>query len=70
MFEGKDCIDQFNRFVAVLGKPKKEIYEKIDPEVKNSFEEMINDMPDRSKIDWRILFPSVPYFLYRLMKKA
>ena len=59
LFEGKDCIDQLNRFVAVLGKPNKELYENVDPIVKDSFNEMIRDMPDRSKIDWKILFPNV-----------
>lgn len=34
LFEGSDCIDQLKRFVAILGKPKLELYADVDPVVK------------------------------------
>ena len=34
LFQGKDYLDQLKRFVAILGKPKIDHYEDIDPLVK------------------------------------
>jgi mitogen-activated protein kinase 1/3 len=59
LFEGSNCINQFKRFVAILGKPKLELYTDVDPIVKDSFIEILKEMPDRAKIDWKTLFPNV-----------
>ena len=31
LFQGRDYIDQLKKFVAILGKPKLELFPDIDP---------------------------------------
>lgn len=69
IFLGKDFVDQLRRFVAILGKPKLEIFSDLDPNTAQGLARVFRDIPDREKVDWKFLYPKVTLYLFRLVKK-
>ena len=69
IFLGKDFVDQLRRFVAILGKPKLEIFSDLDPTTAQGLARVFKDIPDREKVDWKFLYPKVLILLYRQAKK-
>ena len=69
IFLGKDFVDQLRRFVAILGKPKLEIFSDLDPTTAQGLARVFRDIPDREKVDWKFLFPKVRIVVYRQVKK-
>ena len=69
LFQGKDYIDQLRTFVAILGKPTLELFPDLDPIAAQGLARVFKDIPDRDKIDWKFLFPTVYLDLYRQVKK-
>ena len=59
IFLGKDFVDQLRRFVAILGKPKLDIFSDLDPTTAQGLARVFRDIPDREKVDWKFLFPKV-----------
>lgn len=57
IFLGKDFVDQLRRFVAILGKPKLDIFSDLDPTTAQGLARVFRDIPDREKVDWKFLFP-------------
>ena len=47
IFLGKDFVDQLRRFVAILGKPKLEIFSDLDPNTAQGLARVFKDIPDR-----------------------
>jgi hypothetical protein len=70
IFLGKDFVDQLRRFVAILGKPKLEIFSNLDPTTAQGLARVFKDIPDREKVDWKFLFPKVIFFLCRQVKRS
>ena len=69
IFLGKDFVDQLRRFVAILGKPKLEIFSDLDPTTAQGLARVFKDIPDREKVDWKFLYPKVLTLLLRPAKK-
>ena len=69
IFLGKDFVDQLRRFVAILGKPRLEIFSDLDPTTAQGLARVFRDIPDRDKVHWKFLFPKVSLVLYRRVKK-
>lgn len=69
IFLGKDFVDQLRRFVAILGKPKLEIFSDLDPTTAQGLARVFRDIPDREKVDWKFLFPKVNCTLFRPAKR-
>ena len=47
LFQGRDFLDQIKRFVAILGKPKLELFADIDPNTREGLARLISDVPER-----------------------
>lgn len=57
LFKGADYIDQLRRFVAILGKPRLQLFPKLDPIEIQGLNRVFRELPDRQKVDWKFLFP-------------
>jgi mitogen-activated protein kinase 7 len=47
IFGGTDFVDQLRRFVAILGKPKLDIFPDLDPTTAQGLARVFRDIPDR-----------------------
>jgi len=47
LFQGSDYVDQITRFVAILGKPKLEVFENIDSITAQGLSRVFKDIPNR-----------------------
>mgnify|MGYP000468787522 CR=1 FL=1 len=47
IFFGKDFVDQLRRFVAILGKPRLDIFSDLDPNTAQGLARVFKDIPDR-----------------------
>lgn len=69
IFSAKDFVEQIKKFVAVLGKPKLDIFADLDPNTALGLERVFKDIPDREKVDWKIFYPKVSFIVHRLVPK-
>jgi hypothetical protein len=59
IFGGIDFVDQIKQFIAILGKPKLDIFTNLDPTTAQGLARVFRDIPDREKVEWKFLFPKV-----------
>lgn len=69
LFSAKDFVEQIKKFVAVLGKPRIDIFDELDPNTAQGLERVFKDIPDREKVDWKIFYPNVRPLVFRPAQK-